>query len=94
MLLMRHTFLAEYDDRVETLTSTMIDYGIENGDTSMSRTVTLPVAIAVRLVHEKKFTKKGIQIPTIPELYNPILSELEELGIKFIEKTLKVEKKN
>jgi len=93
MLLMRHTFIVEYYDRFETVTSTLIDYGIKNGDTSMSRTVTLPVAIAVRLVAEGKFNKKGLQIPVIPELYNPILEELETFGIKFVEKVIKIEKK-
>jgi hypothetical protein len=33
-----------------------------------------------------EFTKKGIQIPIMPELYNPILDELETLGFKFEEK--------
>jgi hypothetical protein len=39
------------------------------------------------------FTIEGLQIPIIPELYNPILDELESLGIKFVEKVEKVEKK-
>lgn len=59
----------------------------------MSRTVSLPVAIAVRLVLDGKFTKTGLQIPIIPELYNPILDELESLNIKFVEKVEKVTKK-
>ena len=29
----------------------------------------------------------GVHIPVIPEIYNPILDELEEIGIKFKEKT-------
>jgi len=85
MLLMRHTFDVEYENGTkEILTCTLVDFGIKNGDTSMSRTVSLPVAIAVRLVLEKKFTKVGLQLPIVPELYNPILEELEKLGIKFV----------
>jgi hypothetical protein len=34
----------------QQITSTMVDYGIANGDTSMSRTVSLPLAIAVRKI--------------------------------------------
>ncbi len=59
----------------------------------MSRTVSLPVAIAVRLVLEGAITLTGLQIPIVPELYNPILKELEQLGIKFVEKVDRVERK-
>lgn len=58
MLLMRHEFIAEYSDRREKLSSTMIDYGIKDGDSSMSRTVSLPVAICVRLVAEGIYFNK------------------------------------
>lgn len=36
----------------------------------------------------------GLQMPTREEVYTPILNELESIGIKFIEKVEKVEKKN
>jgi len=32
----------------------------------------------------------GVHIPVIPEIYNPILDELGEMGIKFDEKTEKI----
>jgi len=31
---------------------------------------------------------KGVQLPIKPEIYNPILNELEENGITFIEKEI------
>jgi len=88
MLVMNHTFLAEFEDGTkQNITSTLLNYGIKNGDTSMSRTVSLPLAITVNLVLTGKFTKPGLSIPTIPELYNPILNELEQnYSIKFVEK--------
>jgi saccharopine dehydrogenase (NADP+, L-glutamate forming) len=83
MLVLYHNFIAEYENgNKEEITSTMIDYGIPNGDSSMSRTVSLPVAIAVRMILEGRFSKPGVWIPVIPELYNPILNELESVGIK------------
>jgi len=38
------------------------------------------------MILKNKIKLKGVQIPVIPELYNPILDELEEMGIKFSEK--------
>jgi saccharopine dehydrogenase-like NADP-dependent oxidoreductase len=85
MLVMRHEFMAEYPDRRERITSTMIDYGIPHGDTSMSRTVGLPAAIAVRMILQEEVKLTGVHRPVIPELYNPVLEELEQLGIGFTE---------
>jgi saccharopine dehydrogenase (NADP+, L-glutamate forming)/spermidine synthase len=83
MLVLYHNFIAEYGNgSKEEITSTMIDYGIPNGDSSMSRTVSLPAAIGVRMILEGRFSKPGVWIPVIPELYNPILDELETLDIE------------
>ena len=85
MLILRHEFEAEYPDRREKITSTMIDFGIPHGYTSMARTVGLPSAIGVRLVLEGKVQLTGVQAPVMPEIYEPVLDELEALGIKFVE---------
>jgi saccharopine dehydrogenase-like NADP-dependent oxidoreductase len=89
MIVMLHEFTAEYPDgKEEKITSTLIDYGIPNGDSSMARTVSLPVAIAVRMMLEGEIKGTGIIIPTEPEVYNPILDELETMNIVFKEKLL------
>ncbi|MFW9798929.1 MAG: saccharopine dehydrogenase C-terminal domain-containing protein [Candidatus Thorarchaeota archaeon] len=85
MIVMHHEFIAEYSDRKEKITSTMIDYGIPNGDSSMSRTVALPVAIATKMILDGLITLTGVQRPVMPELYEPILNELENLDIKLEE---------
>jgi saccharopine dehydrogenase (NADP+, L-glutamate forming)/spermidine synthase len=87
MIVMHHEFIAEYADRKEKITSTMIDYGISNGDSSMSRTVALPVAIASKMILDGKITLKGVHRPVLPELYEPILKELETLDISLTERT-------
>ncbi|MFX1368207.1 MAG: saccharopine dehydrogenase C-terminal domain-containing protein [Promethearchaeota archaeon] len=87
MIVMHHEFIAEYPDRKEKITSTMIDYGIPNGDSSMSRTVALPVAIASKMILDGKITLKGVHRPVLPELYKPILKELETLDISLAEQT-------
>lgn len=88
MLVMHHEFTAEYPGgRSEKLTSTLIDFGIPGGDTSMARTVSLPVAIATRLILEGEIKGTGVQIPVSPAIYEPLLKELAEMknGIHFKE---------
>ncbi|PKO23236.1 MAG: saccharopine dehydrogenase [Chloroflexi bacterium HGW-Chloroflexi-1] len=85
MLLMQHQFLAAYPDRQEKITSTMVDFGIPHGDSSMARTVGLPAATGVRLILEGKIDLPGVQIPVLPAIYEPVLDELEALGIHFSE---------
>jgi saccharopine dehydrogenase-like NADP-dependent oxidoreductase len=85
MLVLQHTFIAEYPDKKEKITSTMIDFGIPGGDSSMNRTVGLPAAVGVRFILEGKFTQPGVIVPVMPELYEPALEELQNLGIQFSE---------
>ncbi len=87
MVVMHHEFVAEYPSKKEYITSTLVDYGIPNGDSSVSRTVALPAAIAVKMILEEKIDNTGVYIPVIPEIYNLILDELEEMNIIFKEKT-------
>ena len=87
MVVLYDIFFAEYPDRTERTTSTLIDYGIPHGDSAMARTVSLPAAIAVKLILSGQITVTGVHIPVIPEIYNPVLDELETLGIKCAEDT-------
>jgi saccharopine dehydrogenase-like NADP-dependent oxidoreductase len=87
MLILQHEFLAEYPNRKEKITSTMIDFGIPHGDTSMNRTVGLPAAVGVRLILEGKIKTAGVLVPVTPEIYLPVLEELQRLGLQFTEKT-------
>ena len=87
LLLLQHRFVIQFPDRREVRTSTLVELGTESGETAMSRTVAIPVAIAARLVLEGKFSKPGLSIPTIPELYLPILNELaQDFNIAYVER--------
>jgi saccharopine dehydrogenase-like NADP-dependent oxidoreductase len=85
MLVLQHTFVAQFPERVEHITSTMIDFGIPGGDSSMNRTVGLPAAVAVRFILEGRFGDPGVQVPVMNSFYEPALEELQRLGIQFTE---------
>ncbi|NQV19345.1 MAG: saccharopine dehydrogenase NADP-binding domain-containing protein [Armatimonadetes bacterium] len=86
LLVLHHQFIAEYPNKTQKITSTMIDYGIPNGDSSMARTVSLPAAIGVHMILEGKIKLTGVYMPILPDIYNLVLQELENLDIKVVER--------
>ena len=87
LLVQFHDFVAAYPDgRRERITSTMVDLGIPNGDSSMARTVSLPAAIATKLILNGKINVPGVHIPVLPEIYHPVLDELETMNIRLTER--------
>ncbi len=86
MVVMNHEFTAEFPGgKSERITSTLLDYGIRGGHTSVARTVALPAAIAAKMILDGKIKTPGVFIPVEPSIYEPILNELETLGIRFHE---------
>jgi saccharopine dehydrogenase (NADP+, L-glutamate forming) len=91
LICLQHEFFASYPKAGrEKIVSTLIDYGIPGGDSSMSRTVGLPPAIGTRLILEGKIRETGVHIPVTPDIYLPILAELKNLNIAFKEKREKL----
>jgi len=92
MIVLQHRFLATFPDRRrERISSTLVDFGIGGGDSSMSRTVSLPAAVAARYIVEGRIRATGVHIPVMPTIYIPILTELERLGIRCKDTTEVVE---
>jgi saccharopine dehydrogenase-like NADP-dependent oxidoreductase len=86
MVILQHIFLASYPDGTrEVIKSSMLDFGSPATNTSISRTVALPAAIAVKMILEKKIDLKGVHRPVIPQIYTPVLDELKTLGIEMKE---------
>ncbi len=87
MIVLQHKFTVENKDKTRyQITSTLIDYGVPHGDTSMARTVSFPLAIGVKLMAEGEISLKGVQIPREKAIYETVLEELEKLNIKMVEK--------
>jgi len=91
MIVMRHTFVVEHaSGEREKITSTLIDFGIPNGDTSMARTVSLPLAVGVSLMARGKIDQIGVVRPVSAAVYEPVMQELARLGIRMQEARQKV----
>lgn len=85
MIVMQHQFEYIYKNTKKKLNSSLIVFGDTPRFTSMAKTVGLPVAIATKLILEGKINEKGVKIPTSKEIYLPVLKELSENGINFVE---------
>jgi saccharopine dehydrogenase-like NADP-dependent oxidoreductase len=86
MLVMYHDFEYSISGTRHKIISSMVNIGENQVFTAMSNTVGLPVAICGKMILNGKLTLKGVQIPVMKEVYDPILSELENYGITFTEK--------
>ncbi len=85
LIVMQHQFEYEINGKSFLHNSSFGIIGEDQTYTGMAKTVGLPLAIAARLILENKINLKGVHIPVHPEIYKPVLSELQELGINFQE---------
>ncbi len=85
MVIMQHVFEYEQQRKKRKLTSTLVMKGENSNETAMSRLVGLPLGIFVKLLMLDKISTTGVNIPTMPEVYEPVMQELEDYGVKFLE---------
>lgn len=90
MIVMQHQF--EYEEPgfkgLKKLQSSLVLEGQDEQHTAMALTVGLPLAITVKNFMTGKFDLRGVQIPIRPEIYIPLLEELQEHQIHFLEKEM------
>lgn len=85
MVVLHHQFQVEYDEHMEAIGSTLIEYGEPDGYSAMAKTVSLPLAAAAELVLDGSIARSGVIIPVYRDIYEPVLDKLEQLGIQFRE---------
>lgn len=88
MIVMLHEFEYLENEKTKYLQSCLLVKGENNLQTAMAKTVGLPLGIAAKLILTGKLKLTGLHIPTLKEIYNPVLQQLEIEGIKFIESTM------
>ncbi len=85
MIVMLHEIDYTANDKSSRVRSALLVKGEDNIRTAMAKTVGLPLGIAVKLILQQKIKLTGLHIPTISQIYEPVLDELEKYGIKFRE---------
>ena len=85
MIVMQHQFEYMQNGEQKKLNSSLLVFGDDPRYTSMAKTVGLPVAIATKLILSGAIKSTGVKIPTTKDIYVPVLKELEENGINFVE---------
>lgn len=85
LVLMLHEIAYELDGKSYKETSSLALEGKDDHHTAMAKTVGLPLGIAARFILNGTIDAKGLLIPITPEIYEPVLTELEKNGIVFTE---------
>ncbi len=86
MIVMLHEI--DYTDKEgnnKHINSSLIVKGDNHLNTAMAKTVGLPLAIATKFILNGQIKLSGLHIPTIKEIYEPVLENLSKEGISFKE---------
>lgn len=83
MVAMLHKTEFELDGEQGAVQSSMVCIGEDPERTAMALTVGLPLAIAVERILDGTITRRGVVIPTVADVYEPVLAELRHHGIAF-----------
>jgi saccharopine dehydrogenase-like NADP-dependent oxidoreductase len=88
MIVMLHEISYEINGKKKEIKSSLVVKGENGTNTAMAMTVGLPLGIAAKYILNGTIQTTGLHIPTIAEIYKPVLAELETLGVRFHEQTI------
>lgn len=91
MIVMLHKVVYEREGVRWRRQSSMVTLGESPSATAMAKTVGLPVGIGAKLILQGVIERKGVVIPTVADVYGPVLAELRQRGIRFEEEVERVE---
>ena len=90
MIVMLHEIVYSTGSQQSAVSSSLVVKGENSLRTAMAKTVGLPLGIATKLILSGKIKMTGLHIPTSKQIYQPVLKELELLGVKFNETVKKL----
>lgn len=87
-IVMWHRFVYHINGGPHEIQSSLLATGSDSVYTAMAKTVGLPLGIAAKLLLKGKISARGVLIPTLKEIYDPVLKELSGLGIELAERKI------
>lgn len=81
MIVMWHRFRFTEQGKKKEIQAYLVAKGDDATYTAMAKTVGLPLGIAAKLLLQGQLKERGVVVPIMASLYEPILKELGELGI-------------
>ena len=83
MVVMHHE-VEYWQDQIKWRRSvSMIKHGLDSMKTAMTDLVGLPLGICTKLLLKGDLKVRGVHLPLLREIYQPVLKELSDLGILF-----------
>lgn len=87
-IVMWHRFVFEIGNTRREIQAHLTVTGDDEVNTAMAKTVGLPLAIAAKLLLEGKIRSRGVVIPVYNDIYDPVLKELAQYGIRLVEREI------
>jgi saccharopine dehydrogenase (NADP+, L-glutamate forming) len=84
-IVMWHRFKYLINGKEKEIQAWLTAIGENETQTAMAKTVGLPLAIACKFLLQDKIKSRGVVIPLLREIYEPVLTELNGLGIRLEE---------
>lgn len=85
MVIMMHEISCQTGGIQSEIKSSLVVTGRNSLETAMAKTVGLPLGIAAVMILKGDIGLRGLHIPVVQEIYEPVLKELEKEGIIFKE---------
>jgi saccharopine dehydrogenase (NADP+, L-glutamate forming) len=85
MVIMMHEISCQTGGIQSEIKSSLVVKGRNSLETAMAKTVGLPLGIAAVMMLRGDIRLRGLHIPVVPEIYEPVLKELQKEGIIFKE---------
>ena len=85
LVVMVHEISYQDGDTIKHIQSSLYIKGTNGEHTAMALTVGLPLAIVTKLILKGEIALHGVLMPKHKEIYEPVMKELEEYGVKFKE---------
>jgi saccharopine dehydrogenase-like NADP-dependent oxidoreductase len=82
-VVIEHQLQYEFRDEHSEFKATFISQGSNQMDSALAKAIGFTCGAAVKSVLLGSISVKGLQVPIIKEIYEPILNELSDLGVAF-----------